>query len=267
MPAKRQVLWTKRIVLLTIAVGMAAVLLVVAKVATADIAVNIPQQRMGLIRSGFDVSQLVAGVDKKDLLHSFPYDRYLDSANIWDINAVRHDLAVLDSVTGDPDMNRRTLSNALTRELGERERRNLTSYQPDSLLRLIQWAEQFGYYSQYDANSDLFYESVYQYWFDLVANHLTEYSNRQPVLRHDFKFKYLVARCYEKKFATAVKITDFEKFVDNILYSHWGHLINATWTQASWSLKGLGLLFFALTLFGAYALAMKIFLLIKKINS
>jgi len=256
--------YIRRITLVFVGLGLIALLFLLVNVATADISPKVLQVRNAAGKSRFDLAGAVRGIGKDDLFAAFPYRRYLDSAGRWDIKTIKHDLAVLDSVTGDPDISQRTLSNALTQVLGEREKGVLKNYEPDSLLRLIQWAEQFDYYSQFDSAGELFYQSVYQYWFDIVTNKLKEYSNETPSLRHSFKFKYLVGRCYERRFSTSVKITDFEKFVDNVLYSNWGHLINATWTQSSWSVKAGLLLVFVLIVYGAYALGSKVFLLIKK---
>jgi hypothetical protein len=233
------------------------------KIAKADTTAIIPQLSNGQGKKRFDVSGCIRRADKSALFASFPYKDYLDSESVWDIDAVKHDLLVMDSLNADQGENRKTLSNALTQVLASRERVSLQTWQPDSLLRLIQWSEQFRYYAQYDGNSDLFYQSVYQYWFDLVTGRLSALSRDKPSLKYDFKFKYLVTRCYEQRFATSLKITSYEKAFDNVLYSNWGHLINAGWTQSSTMIKVLLFLFLLLTGYGVFAIVEKIIFALK----
>jgi hypothetical protein len=228
------------------------------KIVNADPSANIPQLEIVTDASAFDLATHIPNGAGYDVYKQFPYTAYLDSANIRNIRAIKRDLSILDTLTHDPGSNRRTLSHALTEIRGGRLEYKFSEYQPDSLLVLIQWAEQFQYYAQFDQDNDIFYQSIYTYWLGFATNKLAVFSRQDPSLRHDFKFKYLVARCNEKKFSTPVKVSSFEKVLDNILYSNWGHLIHASWNQSSWLLKTGMLLFFLVTAYGFFSLVKRI---------
>ena len=200
----------------------------------------------------FDIKKCVVKTNSADTPYLFHPAMYLDSANISRLQFIMADLQSLDTLTNDPNFNRRTLSGVLTSYLSVRTQ--LESYQPDSLLRLLQWAEQFQYAALIDPKSRIFYNSVYGFWFTFIADKLTSFSNQQPSLKYDFKFKYLVTRCKEQNYTMGIKVTSWEKFVENILYSNWGHLINATWNQTTWFMKIAFLLAGGIFLMGLYNL-------------
>lgn len=223
-------------------VGMLILLFI--QVVNADTSSSMPQLEPVSEQTTFRLETYIAP-GTENIYETFPYRQYLDSANIRSIGAIKNDLQLLDSLTHQPGSNRQTLSHALTEIRGRQMAPQLTGYHPDALLSLIQWAEPFYYYAQLDPVNDLFYQSIYTYWLSFVTDKLAESSRQQSSLRNDFRFQYLVARCNEKKFSTAVKIPSYQKVLENVLYSNYGHLINATWNQSSWLLKA-GLLFIGL---------------------
>ncbi|WP_431213564.1 hypothetical protein ACQ86N_01165 [Puia sp. P3] len=114
----------------------------------------------------------------------------------------------------------------------------------DSLLKIVQWAEQFRVLSLAEPRDRLFYVSVYDFWMDHVAAMLVQLSAQEPSMRHSFKFRYLVARCEENSYIVAAKVGSAEKFADNIRYGNWVHLFRATWYQSVWWMKLCFLLLF-----------------------
>jgi hypothetical protein len=234
-------------------------MVVLVKIAGTDFSDNIPQREVNQELSEFPLKAHLTVDSTKDIFITFPYKLYLDSANLCNINAIRNDLAAMDSVNDNQRSNRITLSHALTKGRAELINKKYTEFQPDSLLILMQWAEQFDYYAQFDADNDVFYRSVYTYWFNFVTSKLEEYSKENPSLKYDFRFKYLANRCKEKKFNAALEVPSTEKVWENLLYNKWGHLWEASWNQSSWLQKIAVMLILSCTFFGFLSFAKLLF--------
>ena len=231
--------------------------LIMYKVVSADTTNNIPTHLLHEeepAMAAFDVAGCLVKTGSADTPYQFQSVLYLDSAHFTRALYIRNDLLRLDSLTHDESFNRKTLSAVLTNELTSRTREQYKVYQPDSLLRLLQWAEQFQYYAAMDPHSRIFYKSVYSYWLNFIADKLITASVEQPSLKYDFKFKYLMTRCREQQYTMGVKVTSLEKFLENIIYSKWGHLLSATWNQTTWLMKFGFLIIAGIFLFGLYSI-------------
>jgi hypothetical protein len=219
---------------------------------------NVIQEKDCVVKPPYNLSLALKNISAAGLTDSFPYKAYLDSANICDIISVKKDLNTLDSLYKDLNISRRTLSNTLTLELYKRSEDKLKKYDPDYLLSMLQWSEKFKAYAQVEPeNYDLFI-SVYDYWFTQISDKLVDYSKIDNSCKYEFKYKYLVARCNEKKHSVGLEVTKTEKFLQNLIDNKWDHLMNASWTQSS---KLQKILFFAIIIFTLYAY----YLLFKKI--
>ena len=179
----------------------------------------------------------------------FPYELYLKSGNYKSIKVIKDDLIQLDSIFP-KSQNKRILSAVLTNQLSKRLNPYFESYQPDSLLQMLQWAEKFVYYADIDPTNDVFYQSIYQYWLDTISNTLHKFSYEKPSLKYDFKFEYLQTRLKEKGAVPDIKKTSFEKAIDNLIHNKWAHLINASWDQTSLFQKTVFLLLTVITFYG-----------------
>jgi hypothetical protein len=186
-----------------------------------------------------------------NLTSIFPYDLYLKSQNYKSIHTMKADLAKLDSLfPGSVSKNRQVLSSTLTSELSKVTQNHFTTYQPDSLLNILKWAESFLFYSEIDPTNYILYQSIYQYWFDTIANSLHKFSYKNPSLKYDFKFEYIQARLMERGAVPDIKKTSFEKVIDNFIHNKWSHLLNASWSQSSGFQKLICLLIFLITIYG-----------------
>lgn len=243
------------IILITGSVITAAILL--ANITMADMSDDIPRQEVHPASSYFNMTACLKNAANGN---NWVFDnaQYLDAADARSVASVKKHLAAMDSINSDSNFNRRALSNALTQELLQRKDNTKKSYQPDSLLAIIQWAEQFRYFAAFDSTNQLLYLSIYGFWLDYVSGKLASFSKEKPSLRHDFKFRYLITRCRENNYHIPVKVTSFEKFIDNILYSNWGHLFHATWNQSKWWLKLFFLILFVLLCQGVITVVKKI---------
>jgi len=227
---------------------------IVKKVTGAKLSESIPQPEIGRPAAPVDMDRCL--YKSADSSWNWSFDDYLDQVRSPSVSDVRYALAEMDRISRDTIFNRRKLSETLTRYRQKRMAGSLERYQPDSLLSFIQWAEQFQFYAAFDEGNQIFYRSVFSYWMNTVGDKLAAFSQQSPELRHDLKFKYLVMRCKEKHYTIGVKVTSFDKFVENILYSNYGHLVHATWNQSSRALKSVFLLLFILLVMGSFS-AMK----------
>jgi hypothetical protein len=236
------------------------VVLLVYKLSGAKYNNYMPQQKNISDACDFNMLNAVAGLKPENVEASFPFGKYLDSANYNSIVCIKKDLKQLDSATHDRMLSQKILSDALTSKLSARISSQFVKYAPDSLIYLMQWAEKFQFYADADDENSILYRSIFYHWFSFIGDKLTEYSKEKPSIKYDFKFKYLLARCNEKKVSPSVKITSFEKVIDNVVQSKWGHLFDASWNQASW-LQKVGVLLLAfLFLYGIYCIIYKHFL-------
>jgi len=200
---------------------------------------EIPRQQNGEAVNNipFDMSLYLKKIPGKDADYQFLTAVYLGSCDLSNAAIFREQLNAMDSLTGDERFNRRTLSEVLTTGLAMRDKDRWSVYAPDSLLLLLQRIEPFQYYAAMDARNRVFYHAIYSYWMNFIAGKLTAFSEEKPSRKYDFKFQYLLSRCKEQSFTTSVKVSSWEKFIENLINSNWGHLLNATWNQASGWLK------------------------------
>lgn len=260
----------KKVTLLLLFLLLAPVLFIYYVVAKADVHDDVIKEKTISDKSTFNVcSYLRSNAITADSLYTrFPYELYAGSANIWHVKTLAKDLRGLDSFnTKDAGINRKILSEAWTTGLRTQLTGYYEHYHPDSLLRLLQWAEKFQTYAEIDADNDILYESIYHYWMDIISNKLSDFSNEQPSRLYDYKFSYLRARLVEKRFAPAVKITSKDKFFLNLLTGNWGHLMNASWNQASVSVKCILLIGALIFGCGLYFITQRTYkLIIKKVK-
>ncbi len=214
-------------VLITLAVGLTAVLYIASRVDySANIHIDHPEQGIT------DFRLLPVLQDKKgtDLHESFPYDRFLDSANIYSVTALQGYLADMDSVNpGNPSANQEILSIAFTEKMLQRVQPSLSHYNPDTLLHIIQWAEKFNDYAAVDAPRADLYQVIYDFWLNTAGNNLRDFYTQNPRIKFNYKFRYLADRLREKQFIIPVKGTDTEKVIQQLIAKNWTYLFNKFW--------------------------------------
>lgn len=207
----------------------------------------------------FDLHSSINGINKDSILSQFPYSKYLKSNNFQDYNKINKDLACLDSLFEDKMFIRiQLIEKVLTDSLFHRKFPSNQKINLDSLNYALQWAEKFKYYSESDPqkeNQELFYD-VYVYWLGVISQNLNEYSKINESERFNFQFRYLEAKCNEKKYNVAVKVSSLEKVIDYILDKKWTHLYIESWNQSTWLQKLVIAIYLAINLF-CYFLAFK----------
>ena len=106
----------------------------------------------------------------------------------------------------------------------------LTTFEGDSLSKLMMNVEGFKYYARMPGPNQDLYSGLYQYWMSEISNRLDKYAQTNPDLKYNFKFRYLRAKCTENKYIPAPKITEFEKVVNNIADSKYSYLYRRIWS-------------------------------------
>ncbi len=198
----------------------------------------------------FDLLPHLQHIDLTNLKENFPYSTYLDSANLRNINSILKDLAAMDSVNpGNEMMNQEILSIAFTQKLEERIKSRFAVYNPDSLIRIIQWAEKFNTYAEMDKDHAILFQVIYSHWFNFVSNTLQEYYEKEYAVKYNYKFRYINDRLKEKQFFTPIKGTYLEKIIRHLIEKNWSYLFNKFWHATTWVYKCVVMLLVLIIIF------------------
>lgn len=203
---------------------------------------NIPAQ------DTFDFKNYLTSADSENVANKFPYKAYLKTERYKDPAALKNDLDGLDMIfpmnkeSGD---NLSAMFNAITDTLFLNKKEKLTQYQPDDLIKILQWGEALKYGAVYDSNNKLFFNAVSDYWLNLLSQKLNEFSKKTPDLKYAYKFRYMKSRLEEGSYIIASVVTPLEKIGLNINQNKWGHLFQASWNQTS-SIQKIGFIIFIL---------------------
>ncbi len=214
----------------------------------------------------FDLHSSISGINKDLILSQFPYSKYLKSNNFQDHNKINKDLSCLDSLYADKMFTRiQLLEPILTDSLYNQRFPSNQILNLDSLNFALQWAEKFKYYSESDPQKESreFFTDVYDWWLQKISKNLSEYSNNHQSERFNFQYRYLEAKCNEKKYNVSVKVTPIEKVIDSLLDKKWVHLFTESWNQSSLVQKIVIELYLIINLI-CYVLAFRYLIKIKK---
>ena len=215
--------------LLVILIGLVAPSLV------DDKPVLLPTEKSSSNENSYDLLAAIKGVNKDSITSLFPYEDYLKSVNYQEAKTIQKDLVILDSLVGDKMVVRGLISSVLTDSLYNRNFSKADNVNLDSLNYRLQWAEKFKFYSEADPSSEnqLLFQSIYDFWLNKISRILSEYSENNVNAKFNFEFRYLTAKCNEKRYNVSVKVSPLEKVIQNILGNSWAHLFEASWNQAS----------------------------------
>lgn len=200
-----------------------------------DKQILLPAQKYDRPSNIFNLKSTLIGINKDSLSILFPYNSYLESSNFQDAKSIQKDLLFLDSLVGDKMEVRGIISVALTDSLYKHSFSSADNSNLDSLNYKLQWAEKFKFYGDADTMSEnqLLFQSIYDFWLGKISKNLSEYSENNTKAKFNFQFRYLTAKCNEKRYNVSVKVSSVEKVIQNILGNNWAHLFEASWNQAS----------------------------------
>lgn len=195
----------------------------------------------------------LSGLDSSNINEIFPYNVVIDSININDIHVINSCLNELDSMfPWNKDVNPQKLSVALTQSLLNRDSLLYAEFNPDALLAIVQWAERFHFYADLDPGRSIFFNVVFDYWMNYVANKLSNYPKNNYSVKFGYRYRYLVSRCEEKGYSITIPISNIDKLVFHFSELRFPHIFNRFMGSPFWIKVLLGFLLL-FTLF-AYAI-------------
>jgi hypothetical protein len=251
------------ILLGVIALGVIIWLVVI--VLRSDDNAEIPKEMPCAASGRFNLYPHLMDKGNANLMDSFPYEIYLDSADRCDVTSISRDLISLDSVNPDnKNQNREILSIALTNKLEERLKPSFDKYNPDSLIYLVQWAEKFNQFKDFDRANAKLYRVIYKHWIQFVANKLRESYDREPKHKYDFKFQYLTSICQSKNLTPPIGNTAFEKVIYHLITKNYTYLFRKFWYDTGFLYKLAVVAFLSFTCYGYYLIVKRLFTRPKK---
>jgi len=224
-------------------------------VSQTDYSSEIPQENVCPSKTAFRLEQHLTSPDLSALQDKFPYQTYIDSADLCDINAICNDLALLDSLNPqDPALNREVMLTALTSALEQKIAPSVATYKPDSLIQLLHWAGRFNYYKDIDKKNARLFKITHRHWLNFISNKAGAYYDQRPAVKHDFKFKYLVTTLKAKNYTPAIGNTNDEKIVNYFVESKYTYLFNRYWKGTGFLFKLAGALLTFIVFYGFYCI-------------
>jgi len=229
-----------------------------------DKQVMLPAENNNSAGKTIDFKFTTVGINKDSYKTQFPYSLYLNSSNYQEVKTLQKDLVALDSLIQDKWIVREFILNVLTDSLNNRIFKVSAKANLDSLNSILQWAEKFKYYGEADPiyENQILFNSIHSYWLEKISKHLSEYSEKNENAKFNFQFRYLTAKCNEKRYNVSVKVSSVEKVIQNVLENKWAHLFEASWNQASLNQKILIFMLLFITLV-SYVLTIKYLLKFK----
>ena len=140
-------------------------------------------------------------------------------------------------------------------------------YEPNVIKGLIFWVEEFKYYKKNDSASfSIIYPSIYDFWMNKIGNCVIEASEKNPDLKYDRRFNFIVNQLESKKYSIGIKFSSFEKLIDNITKSKWYYIYNRLMIETTFLLKVIIGFFIIITVYSYLYLLKMIILKIKLKN-
>ncbi len=140
-------------------------------------------------------------------------------------------------------------------------------YEPNVIKELIFWVEEFKYYKKNDtAAFSIIYPSIYDFWMNKIGNCVIQASEKNPDLKYDKRFNFIVNQLESKKYSIGIKFSSFEKLIDNITKSKWYYIYNRIMLETTFLLKVIIGIFIIITVY-SYMYLLKIIILKIKLKN
>lgn len=220
----------------------------------------LPEQQIIEDNCNYDLKSSYNGNNNFKDVNSFPTKSFLDSGNYKNVECLINTLNSLDTLTKDESLSIQILYSVLSDSLLKRDSSIFAHYNLDNLIRQMQWVEKLQCYAELDSKHRAFLNPIYEFWMQNISDKLQSYSKDTTSIRYAFKYKFLVAKCNERKFNVGVKETSSEKVIGNLVRSDWGHLLDASWNQSTKLMKFIFIFFILIFFYGIYCITQKHFL-------
>lgn len=219
---------------------------------------KMPPIRQESKNNTFHIKNHLEGFSPSDLTNKFPYKIFLDSIDIYNINAIKENLLEIDEISKDNMQSQQIVSVALTDSLFEYSKNQFESYNPDSLIQLFQWIERFKYYADIDKENETLYQVIDDYWLNYIANTLIQKYKEDYSVKYTYKFKFISSKLEQNGYKTGVGFNDFEKVINYAIGSKYKYIYERFCTRTTTFQKTILFLFFSLfsiiTIYGYYCI-------------
>jgi hypothetical protein len=164
-------------------------------------------------------------IDSGSVLAKLPIAEYLHARsfeNIYNLSG-EIDQIILLSSANDVEVED-ALVRVLTIDLFNADSVNYQLSDPNQFLHRIQWAEKMKTLSFSGHKRAVFFELVYSFWFQKLADQLQLIARTQDDVKFNTDFNYLAHRLTENKYPVSYEISDTEKVLMNMHQGKFGYL-------------------------------------------
>jgi hypothetical protein len=219
---------------------------------------KMPPNKQEMKRNSFQIKNHLTGLSANNLINAFPYKIFLDSIDIYNIDAIKESILEIDAFSKDNMLTQQIVSIALTDSLLAYSKNKFNSYKPDSLILQLQWVEPFKYYADVDKVNENLYKAIDGFWMDKITNNLNDFYKEDYWLKYDYKFKFISSCIEEQGYNTTVGFNDFEKVINNAIGNKYSYIYERFCTRTTTLQKFFLFLFLFLfsivTIYGYYCI-------------
>lgn len=214
---------------------------------------EIPEERR-CENHDFDFEISLQNVPRAELEDRFPYHQYFSSSAYCDVTGVINSLMILNEryPNSAEQENVEFLIDAFTTKLQDYHGNSFSIYNPDSLILIADWADQFKVYEQITNSNKALYGIIHDFWISFIAEQLSVHSKQYSSIRYDFKFKYLQSICQSKRFPPSVTTSNVEKIITYAINSEFDYLFNRFWNGTRYYVKIVGIILISILLYLFY---------------
>ncbi|MFK8101928.1 MAG: hypothetical protein AB8G15_05380 [Saprospiraceae bacterium] len=188
--------------------------------------------------AGTNWEELVEEAKEKgaaDFFQQFPYDKYLESYSVQEVNSLEKHRSYLNSKGIDGTQ---FISSVLEHHL---KKQKIDFARPASLKSLFQLGEQLSYATVYGGDSMIVYAVFSDFIFEKIANALSTAIEAGTVDLSDWEITYYIQRLLDYKFAIDVPVSNWTKLLKYIGEGRWDYLLHkATSTYKQEFMLGVG---------------------------
>jgi hypothetical protein len=164
-------------------------------------------------------------IDGGAVLASFPKAAYLTARTFENVFNLPNEIEqIIQPALANDVQAEDTLFHVLTIDLFNTDSVNYQLSDPNQFLHRIQWAEKMKTLSLSGHKRAVFFQLVYSYWFQKLADQLQLIARTQDDVKFNTDFNYLAHRLTENKYPVSYEISDTEKVLMNMHQGKFGYL-------------------------------------------